>query len=64
MCMGTVIMLSGPVGAGKTRVARELIALLPGPLSYIEGDTFWPFIAKAETRSAKEISPVLIREMK
>ena len=38
--MGTVIMLSGPVGAGKTTVARELIAIMPGPLSYIEGDAF------------------------
>jgi Mg-chelatase subunit ChlI len=56
-------MLSGPVGAGKTRVARELIALLPGPLTCIEGDTFWPFIAKAETRSAREIFPVLMRAM-
>jgi chloramphenicol 3-O-phosphotransferase len=55
--------LSGPVGAGKTTVARELIALLPGPLSYIEGDAFWAFIAKAEKRSRREIFPVLMRAM-
>ena len=61
--MGSVIMLSGPVGAGKTTVARELIAQLPGPLSYIEGDTFWSFIAKAEERSRREDFPVITRAM-
>lgn len=61
--MGTVIMLSGPVGAGKTTVARELIALLPGPISYIEGDTFWSFLAKAEGRDRRETFPVIMRAM-
>ena len=61
--MGSVIMLSGPVGAGKTTVARELIARLPEPLSYIEGDTFWSFIAKAEKRSRIENFPVIMRAM-
>ena len=61
--MGSVIMLSGPVGAGKTTVARELIALLPGPISYIEGDTFWSFIAKAEKRARRENFPVIMRAM-
>lgn len=61
--MGSVIMLSGAVGSGKTTVARELIALLPGPLSYIEGDTFWSYIAKGEKRSRREDFPVIMRAM-
>jgi predicted kinase len=44
--MKPVILLSGPVGAGKTTVARQLIASSPHPVAYIEGDTFWSFIAK------------------
>ena len=39
-------MLSGPVGAGKTTVARELVALSPAPLCYLEGDAFWPVFMK------------------
>jgi adenylate kinase family enzyme len=41
-----IVILSGPVGAGKTTVAHELLTLSSGPISYIEGDTFWSFIAK------------------
>src|SRR6188508_1636732 len=44
--MKPIVLLSGPVGAGKSTVAKELIAISPGPLSYIEGDTFWAYIAK------------------
>lgn len=66
----SVIFLSGPIGAGKTAVAKALLLLLPAPLSYIEGDTFWSFIQKNEegvTKNAKrgmqENFPVLIRSM-
>jgi gluconate kinase len=59
----SVILLSGPIGAGKTTVARELLPLLPAPLSYIEGDTFWSFIRKSGDRGLRENFPVLVRSM-
>lgn len=34
----------------KTTVARELLALLPSPAAYIEGDTFWSFLVKGSSR--------------
>lgn len=49
-----VVMLSGPVGAGKTTVARELLAISPAPLCYIEGDTFWSLFAKPDTEPRRE----------
>jgi tRNA A37 threonylcarbamoyladenosine biosynthesis protein TsaE len=36
----SVVMLSGPVGAGKTVVAWELVALSKRPQCYLEGDAF------------------------
>src|SRR5215472_7771263 len=59
----SVIFLSGPIGAGKTAVAHELVKLLPAPLSYIEGDTFWSFINKSGERGLRETFPVLVRSM-
>lgn len=59
----SVIFLSGPIGAGKTTVAKALLPLLPAPLSYIEGDTFWSFIRKDEERGAWENFPMLVRSM-
>jgi adenylate kinase family enzyme len=44
--MQPIVLLSGPVGAGKSTVARELIANSTGATAYIEGDTFWSFIAR------------------
>ena len=59
----SVIFLSGPIGAGKTAVAQELLQLLPAPLSYIEGDTFWSFISKEGERGSRDNFPVLVRSM-
>jgi chloramphenicol 3-O-phosphotransferase len=44
--MKSIILLSGPVGAGKTTVAKELVDISLPPVAYIEGDKFWFFIAK------------------
>ena len=54
--MASVIMLSGPIGAGKTAVARELASRWQGPLSAIEGDVFWSFIAKSKSSAKSESS--------
>jgi adenylylsulfate kinase-like enzyme len=59
----SVIFLSGPIGAGKTAAARELVRLLAAPLCYIEGDTFWSFISKEGNRGLRENFPVLVRSM-
>ena len=59
----SVIFLSGPIGAGKTAVAQELLQLLPEPLAYIEGDTFWSFIRKGGERGLRDNFPVLVRSM-
>jgi len=59
----SVTILAGPIGAGKTTVARELLALLPGPVSYIEGDTFWSFIVKPHSGDRREVFQVIMRAM-
>jgi hypothetical protein len=43
----SILILSGPVGAGKSTVARELVSSATGPIACIEGDTFWSFIIKS-----------------
>jgi chloramphenicol 3-O-phosphotransferase len=61
--IGRVVMVSGPVAAGKTTVARLLLPLLQGHWAYLDGDTFWSFIAKADKRSPRENFQVIMRSM-
>jgi gluconate kinase len=61
--MGRVLMLSGPVGAGKSTVAAELVRLWEGPLACIEGDRFWPFLARRKESDRREDFRVLMRSM-
>lgn len=61
--MPTVIVISGPVGAGKSTVACALVSLLPGLVSKIDGDTFWSFIAKSQNRERREDFHVIMRAM-
>jgi chloramphenicol 3-O-phosphotransferase len=42
---GSLLIISGPPGAGKSAVARALVPLLPPPVANVEGDAFWPFFA-------------------
>ena len=61
--MAGVTILSGPIGAGKTAVSKELIALLPGPLACIEGDQFWPFLVKRAEGDRRQDFHVIMRAM-
>lgn len=48
-----ILILSGPPGAGKTTIAKELVKQLPGPVANIEGDKFWSFFAKDSERAGR-----------
>jgi adenylate kinase family enzyme len=48
-----IILISGPPGAGKSTVARLIVAGSDAPVAYVEGDTFWHFIAKPRTAASK-----------
>lgn len=61
--LGTVIYLAGPIGAGKTTVAQELVRQLSGPLTYIEGDKFWRFIATPAGKDRREQFALLMRSI-
>jgi chloramphenicol 3-O-phosphotransferase len=56
-------ILAGPIGAGKTAVSKELIALWSAPLAYIERDQFWPFLVKRAQGDRREDLRVIMRAM-
>lgn len=43
----SILLLSGPPGAGKSTVAKELVASSVGPTVCIEGDKFWSFFQQS-----------------
>ena len=63
MGVGRVVCLTGPVGAGKTTVAKEFLTLMPGPLAYLEGDVFWGFLVKSGGKVRQEGFRVVLRAM-
>jgi energy-coupling factor transporter ATP-binding protein EcfA2 len=58
---GCIVVVSGPLGAGKSTVARALLPLLSPPTSYIEGDRFWAFFASPPARPSPKTGSLLIR---
>jgi len=43
----SLVIITGPIGAGKSSVMRELVACsTTGNIAAIEGDVFWKFCAK------------------
>lgn len=58
-----VVMLSGPIGAGKTTVAREFLSLAVVPTCYLEGDTFWSLFVTPEVKQRHERFRLIMRSM-
>jgi predicted kinase len=52
--MTNLILLSGPIGAGKTTIAKELVKLTPRPTAYLEGDRWWPFFDEGANTFSKQ----------
>jgi chloramphenicol 3-O-phosphotransferase len=63
MGAGRVVCLTGPVGAGKTTVAKELVKLMPEPVAYLEGDVFWSFLVKPGGKGGQEGFRAVLRAM-
>lgn len=60
---GRLLVLTGPIGAGKTSVAAELLKRFRGPTAYIEGDEFWKFIAQPKPGPHHADFRIILRAM-
>lgn len=61
---GHLIIISGPIGSGKTTVAKELLEHIDPPLIYVEGDTFWQhFIKTTEDEGRQDNFRAVLRAM-
>ena len=47
-----IVIITGPVGAGKSTIARAYVATSTIPSVHIEGDLFWSFFPKNEGTEA------------
>lgn len=61
--MGSILILSGPIGSGKTTVAKALLENAIPPTAYIEGDVFWSFLAKPPPSARQRSFPTIMRAM-
>jgi len=61
--MASILILSGPIGAGKTTVARALLDAATPPTAYVEGDVFWSFLVKPEPRTRQRNIQTIMRAM-
>ncbi len=61
--MGSLVVISGPIGAGKTTVAKALVKASPPPLAYIEGDDFWRYLAKPRPGGPRRNLQAIMRAM-
>ena len=58
-----VVMLTGPIGAGKTTVARELLSLATTPTCYLDGDTFWGLFVTPDSKQRHERFRLIMRSV-
>ena len=53
---GNIVVLTGPIGAGKSTVASEFMSISPWPFALIEGDHFWKFFDSGANVKPKPVN--------